>query len=301
MGCRVMSGTEPRIYRASSLGYSLCHLVCGELGYEAIAPPDYMQAIFDEGHRLEPIIIEGLNNENWSVTDEQKEVELDVIPGVAKVVGHIDGICVPDFALGGSVLEVKTMSHKNFLDWETNGWESRSTLIEKYKWQASAYMLATGLPHTMVCWDKQEKDWDSRFITEPFYSISDIALKISQAEEHIRNNDIPSNCTDFPCPYFYLHENKDAIPEEKADGELDTLMIAWLEADRKKKIYEGEAKALREMIVEFAGEKISGRIKGSQGVTVTTTWVDEAEWTTKRKAGWVTKVSAPRKRKVEDV
>lgn len=286
---------EPRIYRASSLGYSLCGLVCGHLGFEPIAPPDFLQAAFDEGNRLEPIVIEGLNNDGWDVTDQQKEVTLKVIPDRAMVVGHIDGICVPSFALGGSVLEVKTMAHKSFVDWEENGWDSKSPLIDKYKYQASAYMLATGLPHTMVCWDKQDKDWDSRFVTEPFYTISDIALKLQQAEDHIAEGKIPEGCTDYPCPYFYLHGGNDSAPPEPADPELDALLSAWMVADKAKKAYEGEAKALRELIVEYAGETIAGKIKGSQGVTVSTVYQEESEYVTKKKAGWVTRVQGPRK------
>lgn len=130
--------TEPRIYRASALGYSLCHLVCGELGYQPIAPPDYMQAIFDEGHRLEPIVIDKLRANGWQVHDEQLEVELDIIPGQTKVVGHIDGKCVrtggTDIRLPYSVLEVKTLSHKNFLDWKENLWQTKSPLFEKYRY-----------------------------------------------------------------------------------------------------------------------------------------------------------------------
>lgn len=303
--------SEPRVYRASGLGYSLCQLVCGHLGYEPIPAPDWLQAKFDEGHLLEADIIDGLQNGNmkvWAYQDEvnalgdyQHEVELEVIPGVVKVVGHLDGICEEPNVIPKSILEIKTMNHKSFLDWEENGWESKSALIEKYKWQASAYMLASGLPHFMVCWDKQEKDWDSRFVTEPFYSISDIALKLSQAEQHIKEGTIPEGCTDFPCPYFYLHENKDDIPTEAADSQLDTLMTAWLEANRKSKVYENEAKALREMIVEFAGEKIVGKVRGSQGVTVTTTWVEAKEVSYKTKAHWETRVTPPKKKKVGDV
>lgn len=293
--------TEPRIYRASSMGYSIERLSAPHLGYEPIGPPESLQAAFDEGHRLEPIVIEKLETDGWTITGQQKEVNIDIIPGVAIIQGHIDGLCVRPNCVAEEVLEVKTMSHKNFLDWKSNGWDSKLPLIQKYKWQASCYMFGTGLAHVLVGWDKQTGEYWVEVENRPFHLISDLANKVAAAEQAIKDGIPPSDCQDWGCPFWYLHENKDAIPEEKADGELDTLMTAWLEADRKKKIYEGEAKALREMIVEFAGEKIVGKVRGSQGVTVTTTWVEAKEVSYKTKAHWETRVTPPKKKKVGDV
>lgn len=292
-----------RIYRASSLGYSLENLVAPHLGYDPIPPPAWLQEKFDEGKEIEPKCIEKLQGMGWSIRvsqedvnavgDNQIEVELEVIPGVAKVVGHLDGQI--SYGCGfPAILEVKSMAHKSWEEWNKYGWDAPG-LIQKYKWQASALMLAEGMPHCLVAWDKETEELAWATVTEPFYSISDIANKLSQAEDHIRDGVIPEGCTDYPCPYFYLHEVKEEA--EQADGQLDGLMNAWLEANRKAKVYEGEAKALREMIVEYVGQEGKARVKGSQGVSVSVSWQEGKHVEYDTKPAWVTTVSAPRKGK----
>lgn len=193
-----------RIYRASSLGYSMEALVAPHLGFEAVAPPEFLQNAYDEGNRLEPIVLDYLRGIGWEIGDEQLEVELDIIPDRVKVVGHLDGIgrCATTL-IPQSVVEIKTMGGKSFADWVNKGWNSSSPLIEKYKWQQSAYVLATGLPHAMVGWDKDGSEGDPRTMThlttEPFYTISDIAAKLAKAEEFIASGLVPDGCTDFPC------------------------------------------------------------------------------------------------------
>lgn len=302
-----------RVYRASSLGYSLENLVAPFLGYGPIPPPAWLQEKFDEGKEIEPKCVEKLRDNGWmiqvsqdevnAVGDNQIEVELEVIPGVAKIVGHLDGmvhigpeltVLLPSLP---AILEVKSMAHKSWLEFDLHGW-STPGIIQKYKWQASSLMLATGLPHILVAWDKETEELSQVETCEPFYSISDIANKLSQAEAHIEAGTIPEGCTDYPCPYFYLHEVKEE--PEPADGQLDGLMNAWLEANRKAKIYKGEADALREMIVEYVGQEGKARVKGSQGVSVSVSWQEEQEVSYTKKGGWVTTVSAPRKGKGAD-
>lgn len=287
------SVAEPRIYRASSLGYSLETLVAPHLGYEAIPPPEWLQAKFDEGSDLEPIVIGVLRERGWFLQDEQLEVELEVIPGVAKVVGHLDGTGHPD-SLPWGVVEVKTMAEKSYKDFEVNGWASSSSLITKYKWQASAYMLATGKPHYMVAWNKSTQEIYVEFAHAPFFTISDIANKLQAAEDAIEAGIIPEGCKDYPCPYFYLHPPIDE--PEPAGQELDGLLAAWREANRKKKIYEAEEASLREMVKEYVGE-IAGKVKGSQGITVSTNWVPEKEVRYVKAGHWETRITNPRERK----
>ncbi len=130
-----------RIYRASSLGYSLEQLVAPHLGYSPASPPDFLQSAYDEGNRLEPIVIKALRDDGWNIYGEQTEVEIEIVPGAVIIQGHIDGYY--DGMEGKAVLEIKTMAHASYLDWDKNGWESKSALIEKYKWQQSAYVIAT--------------------------------------------------------------------------------------------------------------------------------------------------------------
>ena len=285
--------SEPRIYRASSLGYSLEQLVAPHLGYDAIPPPEWLQAKFDEGTALEPVVIDELRNRGWFLQDEQLEVEIEVIPGVAKVIGHLDGTGHPN-SLPWGVIEVKTMAEKSWKDFEVNGWASNSSLITKYKWQASAYMLATKKPHYMVAWNKVTKEIYVEFREAPFYTISDIANKLQAAEDAINSGVIPEGCTDYPCPYFYLHAPIEA--PEPAPADLDTLLDAWREANKRKRIYESEESSLRDMIKEYVGE-IAGKVRGSQGITVSTNWVAEKEVAYVKPGHWETRITSPRERK----
>jgi hypothetical protein len=283
-----------RVYRASSLGYSLCQLVCPHLGYEGAGAPEWLQNAYDKGHELEPIVLDTLRDHGWTIDREQEEVSLEVIPGEVVVVGHLDGI-------GGqgeeaAVVEVKTMAHKSFMDFKVHGWDSHSALIEKYKWQASAYMLATGLSHAMVTWDKDNRTIGVIWVEEPFYTIADIANKLAQAESYIVDGVIPDGCNDYPCSYYYLHEEKDAKEVVDADSELESILAAWHEADKRAKIYEGEKKVLREEIMRLvgSGDLAAPVIKSKSGVKVETYWQEGGPYSGVRQAKWVTKVSGPR-------
>ena len=299
--------SEPRVYRASSLGYSLCQLVCPHLGYEPASPPEWMQEKFDEGNRIEPLAIEKLRARGWMINvaqdhpnalgDTQIEVELEVIPDKVKVVGHLDGIALKadHLSIKSSIVEIKRMYAKGWEQFNDRGWDTPG-LIQKYKWQASAYMLATGLPHIMVAWNADTEELTFKVVTEPFYSISDIALKLRDAEWHISMNTIPDGCNDFPCPYYFLHEEKDKKEVVDADDELETILSAWHEADKRAKIYEGEKNALRKQIIELvgSGDLTAPVIKSRDGVKVETYWQEGGEVVQKRTPKWVTKISGPR-------
>ena len=295
--------TEPRVYRASGLGYSLCSIVCPFLGYEPLPTPDWLQEKFNEGKEIEPRAIQKLRDDGWVIEDQQEElnavgdyqieVDIEIIPGQAIVRGHLDGWVLDGGGLQDVVLEVKSMNAKTWKEFAEKGWETPG-IVQKYKWQASCYGLAKQAPVVLAAWNKETEEFAFATMVEPFYSIADLALKVSQAETHIREGTIPEGCTDYPCPFVHLHPS-DSLPPEPADKDMDGLLSAWLEADKQVKAFEKEKATLREMIVEMAGSEIAGKIKGTQGVTVSTVWQEESEWVTKRKAGWVTKVSGPRK------
>lgn len=290
-----------RIYRASSLGYSMEALVAPHLGFEAVAPPEFLQNAYDEGNRLEPIVLDYLRGIGWEIGDEQLEVGLDIIPDKVKVVGHLDGIgrCATT-TIPQSVVEIKTMSGKSFTDWVNKGWNSSSPLIEKYKWQQSAYVLATGLPHAMVGWDKDSSESDPRTMThlttEPFYTISDIAAKLAQAEEFIEKGLVPDGCNDWPCPWYYLHPPKDEVAKVD-DDELEELLQSWLSYDMIEKNAKKVKDEYRASILALTGDALAAKVKGECGVTVETYWQEEKEYTVKKKEGWITRISGPRKGK----
>lgn len=294
-----------RVYRASSLGYSLEALVAPHLGFAAVDPPEWLQEKFNEGHRIEPLAIQKLTDRGWSIWTEQDninangnkqiEVELEVIPGKTKIVGHLDGIAekAEGLTIKSAVLEVKRMYAKGWEQFKVKGWDVPG-LIQKYKWQASAYMLATGLPHIMVAWNADTEELAFAVAMEPFYSISDIANKLQACEDAIEAGEIPEGCTDWPCSYFYLHPNKDAVPAEQADDEVEAIMAAWLEADKAEKAYKKEKDRLREQIIAMTTSELAGKVKGACGVTVATTWVEEQFVGYAKKAHWETRVQGPR-------
>lgn len=297
-----------REYRASSLGYSLESLVAPFLGYEALPVPDWLQVKFDEGTRLEPIVIDRLRElipceisyQNIGGMDglDGEEVRLEIIPGVAVVVGHIDGRIKVTSNGPEKVLEIKSMNGKTWRDFFNNGIDSRDRLIEKYKWQISSYMLATGMPCMLVGWNKDTEEIARHTVTEPPYTISDIANRLYRVEGYIEKGEIPDGCEDFPCRYAYLHPPKEDVA--KASDELDALLSQWLEADKGEKAYQTEKAQLRTSILALAGEAEKGKVKGSSGVTVSTVWNKGGVSTVTRKPGWVTTVAGPRKVKGTD-
>lgn len=297
-----------RVYRASSLGYSLEALVAPHLGFEPVDPPEFMQKAFDEGNRIEPLAIEKLRNLGWFIRtsqdevnangDYQIEVELEVIPGVAEVVGHVDGLGLDTLGIEG-VVEVKSMADQSWKVFKKHGWDAPG-LIQKYKWQASAYQLATGLPHFMVAWNKETEELEIRLNQEPFYTISDIATKLQTAESFIEAGVVPDGCDDFPCPYYYLHPPKDEVAKVE-DGELEGLLQSWLTWDRAEKQAKRAKDEHRERILKLAGDNLVAKVKGECGVTVETYWQEENTYTTTRKAGWVSRISGPRAKKGSNV
>ena len=290
-----------RVYRASSLGYSLEALVAPHLGFEPVNPPEFIQRAFDEGTRIEPLAIEKLKAAGWDIRTKQKEVNangdyqmevtLKVVPDKVMVVGHIDGIgsLLTEFPL--SVIEIKMMADQSWRAFKKHGWDAPG-LVQKYKWQMSAYCLATGLPHVMAAWNKDTEEMVIEFRDEPFYTIADIATKLRDAEIHIARGIVPEGCEDFPCPYYYLHPPKDEVA--RADGELEGLLQSWLTWDRAEKQAKKAKDQHRERILQLTGEGLAAKVKGECGVTVETYWQEEKEYTTKRKAGWVTRISGPR-------
>lgn len=295
-----------RTYRASALGYSLEALVAPHLGFEPVAPPEFIQNAWDEGSRIESLAIQKLWDMGWTVNERQKEinkvgdyqieVELEVIPGIAEVVGHLDGTGFPNGGVEG-VVEVKMMAAQAWRSFEKHGWDAPG-LVQKYKWQQSAYMLGSGLGvHYMVAWNKETEELAFAVSTEPFYTIADIANKLQECEDAIAAGEIPSGCTDFPCPYFYLHPPKEdvAIPASSA---LELAMDEWLIWDKAVKEAEKKRASLREAIIGLVGvdgETVAvAKVKGSNGVSVETYWQKGSEYMVKKKEGWVTRVSGPR-------
>ena len=273
------------------------------LGFEPVDPPEFIQRAYDEGHRIEPLAIEKLRSLGWEIRTKQKEVNangdyqmevtLEVIPERVTVVGHVDGIGSLLTEFPESVIEIKSMADQAWKSFKKHGWDAPG-LVQKYKWQASAYMLATRLSHYMVAWNKDTAELCMVDTYEPFYTISDIATKLAKAEECIESGLVPDGCDDFPCPYYYLHPPKDEVAKVE-DDELEFLLREWLVCDRLEKQYKVEKDEKRAKILAMTGDNLAAKVKGECGVTVETYWQNESSYQVTKKEGWVTRISGPRK------
>ena len=130
------------IYRASGLGSCTKMLVAQRLGYRPMATPQRAQGWFDRGVRHEAACIAVMESEGWELADTgeaQSEINLKI--GNSIVRGHKDGRGKhPDFGNKRFVIEAKSpKSWQMFVDELYS--PSPSFLVEKYKWQISAYML----------------------------------------------------------------------------------------------------------------------------------------------------------------
>ena len=87
----VIDGKPFYIFRASSLKQPDCIFLRALQGFEAAPPPPYMQAAFDQGNYLEPILTSRYELEHGcEVVNDQREVELPVGSNII-IRGHTDG------------------------------------------------------------------------------------------------------------------------------------------------------------------------------------------------------------------
>ncbi len=151
----------------------------------------------------------------------------------------------------------------------------------------------------MVGWDKSRDRVSSVRITlEPFYPVEKLAKKVLAAEQYIRDGELPDDCTDYPCSFFYLHSDKDKVPVEAADDELEPLLSEWLIWDKAEKTAKAAKDKLRKVILDVREESLmAGKIKGACGVTVSTSWVEGKEVSYKTEPHWETRIQGPRNAK----
>lgn len=195
------------IYRASALGSCLKSQAALQLGYSPVAVPDFFATLFKEGRLHEDAIISDIEESGIEVYDRELQVVLPVTKHIA-VVGHIDGKLVR--ADGNRLLEMKTMADEPYKAFAKDKWETPG-LIQKYKWQVSVYMLATGLPCTLVAKNKNNGRVVHEDIDQPFYSKAQIMARVLKMHGWVLAGELPEDCeqVDYPCPVYYLHEEAD--------------------------------------------------------------------------------------------
>jgi hypothetical protein len=245
-----------RMYRASALGGCLKAQIAEKLNFTAIDTSGKMERFANEGALHEEDVVRRLA----IVEDRQREVTLELMPSVV-VVGHLDGI----FRAGDvshlqmpRVLEVKSMSDDAFKKWKENGWDTAG-LVQKYKWQVSVYMLATGLGLYFVVKNRNTGEWSEVLVDEPFYSKQDILSRVLEIEKWVRRGELPEECDvkNFPCPFYYLEQQESL--ELAEDEALEVVAIMYEECRKQVKAAELRQKeARRALDTALAGrEKVT--------------------------------------------
>lgn len=232
-----------RIYRASGLGGCIKAQVAAQLEYTALKSGELDSNLSYEGNLHEDDIIARFYPEDVA---RQVEVNLDVMPNVV-VQGHVDG-------LSDHVVEVKSMGRDPYKAWLKDRWDTPG-LVQKYKWQISVYMHATGLPCTLYvkCRDNGKIDIDN--IDEPFYSLQEIRGRVLEIEKWVRRDELPVECDikNFPCPFFYLEEQLSLDLME--DDTIDELARMYHDASMEVKRAEGKKKEARKALDTGMGDR----------------------------------------------
>lgn len=228
------------VYRASALGMCTKALVAARLGYEALEiqgpRAEAMRERMDEGKLHEDAVVERMRREGWEVNHEQLIIELPITENVM-VRGHIDGLGLTPYSSytldsRRRVVEIKTQSKDEFAAFSRHGWDSG--FFPRYKWQLSAYMLATGLPAVVVRKDRNSGRLDFVYVDKPFYSLGEITARVLTIEALSRDYTLPEDCdrNDFPCSYSYLHTQKEEEGEKFVSEEVERLAREYREGKR---------------------------------------------------------------------
>lgn len=243
------------IYRASAVGGCSKALVAARLGYDPLAPPEAQQARFDDGHMHEVAIIEKMEKKGFCLERRQERVNLPVSNKVL-VRGHIDWIGALDDGVE-RVWDAKSMSKDSYAKWLAKRWDG-ADYFGNYAIQLSIYMAATKLPGGLLAKNKDSGALDFFTFDEPPVPIAQIKAKILKVESIARKGILPEKCdkTNFPCPYFFLHEDPEVVAREVVvENELEQAIMEYEMARARESVAKEDKDNARDLIVEL----LSGR------------------------------------------
>lgn len=220
-----MTIANPVIYRMSASGDCVRALVAKQYEHEEVRWEDtkkLLERSADEGVLHEKAVKDKLIADGWEIFGEQDEYVIQILPGVL-LVGHGDGFARKD--KGTFLLEVKSMSSKQFAKWISKGFDN----FPRYAAQITSYMTANPKMDVMYVVKRREDGLINTTFIEaqrtpiPFKTIKS---KILTAERYRRKGDYPP-CDEntWGCPFGYLH---DEDVEGGASAELTEEMEAVL-------------------------------------------------------------------------
>lgn len=243
-----------RVYRASALGSCLRAQVATQLDFRAIEDRSgKMDRMSNEGELHEQDVVRQLTQRGGFVSWRQKEVSLGLSPAF-DVVGHIDGIYHAEPQSVEFVLEVKSMSKDAYDEFLAKHWDTPG-LVQRYKWQISAYMLSLNLPCYFAVKNRNDGRLHTEILYTPFYTREEIMARVLRMEAMVRKGELPKECDVhmFPCPFFYLHEVVEA--DVAGDDIIDGLAEMYEDARLEVKIAETKQKEARKALDTAMGER----------------------------------------------
>ena len=214
--------------------------------------------------------------------DEQFTCEVPV-GGTRIVKGHLDGIgqcyeAPPESGLLGSrvVVEAKFLGPDFFAKWLAQGWSA----VPYYAMQVSIYGYATGLPVVFIVGEKLRHEGSDPTIERVHVTCVDpdsmpvhigkVKARVNKLARYVDSGELPA-CTkqEYPCPYYYLHDDDEATSVEVTgsttltftDDHAHKVAELALTSERLKatakavKAEQDQIKAeLDEMLVEYRGD-----------------------------------------------
>lgn len=246
------------LIRGSELGACSKGTIAKLLGMKPIAHSEATERLFREGNLHEEDVIVMLRAEGLKIVRQQEEVNLQITPG-ALVQGHLDGVVTGDpfTPVGPRVLEIKSMGASSFKEFKTKGWEAGG-LVDRYKYQISPYMLATGLEALVVAKSRDSGELLRFGVELPFYSLDQITERVAYIEDHVARGQLPDDCPrDWFCNFKYLCTNTEKSSVEASEELLPEQVVEYWDIGQRISVLEAQKKLLRPVVEQFLGERSS--------------------------------------------
>jgi hypothetical protein len=264
------------LYRASSIGGCSRKLWAARNNNPAKPITAKMQAIFDRGHELEPIILRALVDKGWQLRNYQGEVLFNVFTlpsGIeVSVIGHYD--CEARHPIPYSLesdpqwsewlpCDVKGFGPDLVSEYLSHGLDN----LPHYQWQQSIYVIGheTAKSFLMPVWDKEKGELlsSSLYPRIPEITFADIERKLFSIEEAFIQSSMPECTNDYPCPYYYLHDNP-TPPPDTLPPSAELFITARNNADAKIKLFQSAKDAMTEQLLKILPENFSCTWEGSK-------------------------------------
>lgn len=254
-------GSDLIVYRASELGGCMKANVAKQLGYDQLENLDDFATLFREGDLHEQDVLMQLEADGARISAQQRLVTLQITDNVV-VEGHLDAEIEDDTYSDVRVLEIKSKGDEQFKDFVKHRWDTPG-LTQRYKWQISVYMIATGHEALVVFKNRNNGQIHREGVEIPFYSREQIIERVMEIEDWRTKSVLPPGCDtiNYPCPFYYLHE-----PEEvsETDEVLERVARDYKDAqahEKRAKENTGNQRKELERILGTRNKYVSEQVK----------------------------------------